>query len=76
MIDLWDLFRHPDEQVFHFNHRKGFNDGQRFDLSVRQIVGKWDRLTNEDGRGRAIIEALPQPMRKRQGRGKPGRCPT
>jgi transposase-like protein len=44
------LFRYLDEQAFRYNHRKGFNDGQRFDLAVRQIVGKrltWDQLTGK-----------------------------
>jgi hypothetical protein len=42
-VEPFHLFRYLDEQAFRFNHRKGLNDGQRFDLAVRQIVGK--RLT-------------------------------
>jgi hypothetical protein len=47
------LFRYLDEQAFRFNNRKDddghvLTDSDRFDLAVRQIVGKrltWDRLT-------------------------------
>ena len=47
-VEPFHLFRYLDEQAFRYNHRKGFNDGERFDLAVRQIVGKrltWDQLT-------------------------------
>jgi len=33
-----------------YNHREGFNDGQRFDLAVCHIIGKrltWDQLTGK-----------------------------
>ena len=46
-VEPFHLFRYLDEQAFRYNHRQGLNDGQRFDLAVRQIVGKrltWDRL--------------------------------
>ena len=49
-VEPYHLFRYLDEQAFRYNHRKGFNDGQRFDLAVRQIVGKrltWDQLTGK-----------------------------
>ena len=49
-VEPFHLFRYLDEQAFRFNHRKGFNDGQRFDLAVRQIIGKrltWDQLTGK-----------------------------
>jgi hypothetical protein len=37
------LFRYLDEQAFRFNNRVDMNDADRFDLAIRQIVGK--RLT-------------------------------
>lgn len=50
-VEPFHLFRYLDEQAFRYNHRKGFNDGQRFDFAVRQIVGKrltWDQLTGKE----------------------------
>jgi hypothetical protein len=49
------LFRYLDEQVYRYNNRKdddgnNLTDGDRFDMAVRQIVGKWltwDRLTGK-----------------------------
>jgi hypothetical protein len=46
-----------DEQMFRYNNRKDadgepLKDADRFDLAVRQIVGKrltWDRLTGKSG---------------------------
>jgi transposase-like protein len=49
-VEPFHLFRYHDEQVFRYNHRK-MNDGERFDIVVREIVGKrltWDRLTGKD----------------------------
>jgi transposase-like protein len=54
-VEPFHLFRYLDEQMFRYNNRKDaegepLNDGQRFDLAVRQIVGKrltWDRLTGK-----------------------------
>ena len=49
-VEPYHLFRYLDEQAFLYNNRKGMNDGQRFDLAVRQIVGKrltWDQLTGK-----------------------------
>ena len=49
-VEPFHLFRYLDEQAFRYNNRKGMNDGQRFDLAVRQIVGKrltWDQLTGK-----------------------------
>jgi hypothetical protein len=49
-VEPFHLFRYLDEQSFRYNNRKGMNDGQRFDLAVRQIVGKrltWDQLTGK-----------------------------
>jgi hypothetical protein len=40
-----------DEQTSRYNSRKDINDSDRFDLAVRQIVGKrltWDRLTGKE----------------------------
>ncbi len=49
-VDPVHLQAYVDEQVFRFNNRsKKVNDGQRFDMAVRGIVGKrltWDQLTN------------------------------
>jgi hypothetical protein len=47
-----------DEQAFRYNYRK-VNDGERFDIVVRQIVGMrltWDRLTGKD-----LLESCPIP---------------
>jgi hypothetical protein len=48
------LFRYLDEQVYRYNNRatkeNPLDDGDRFDLAVRQIVGKrltWDVLTGK-----------------------------
>src|SRR5712692_9275486 len=49
-IEPFHLFRYLDEQAFRYNNRKGMNDGDRFDLVVRQIVGKrltFDQLTGK-----------------------------
>ena len=53
-VEPFHLFRHPDEQAFRYNNRKGLNDGERFDIAVRRIFGKrltWNHLTGktEDG---------------------------
>jgi transposase-like protein len=41
-VEPFHLFRYIDEQAFRFNNRK-MTDGERFDIGVREIVGK--RLT-------------------------------
>jgi transposase-like protein len=41
-VEPFHLFRYIDEQAFRFNNRK-MSDAERFDLGVREIVGK--RLT-------------------------------
>lgn len=49
-VEPFHLFRYLDEQAFRFNERT-LTDGQRFDMAVRQIVGKrltWDALTGKD----------------------------
>jgi transposase-like protein len=55
-VEPFHLFRYLDEQAFRYNHRKGLNDGQRFDLAVRQIVGKrltFDQLTGKTAEAEA-----------------------
>jgi len=49
-VEPFHLFRYLDEQAFRYNNRKGLNDGERFDIAVRRIVGKrltWDVLTGK-----------------------------
>jgi len=49
-VEPFHLFRYLDEQTYRFNNRR-MNDGERFDLAVRQIVGKrltWDVLTGKE----------------------------
>jgi transposase-like protein len=46
-VEPFHLFRYLDEQAFRYNNRKGFDDKDRFDTAVRQIVGKrltWNQL--------------------------------
>ena len=48
-VEPFHLFRYLDEQAFRYNNRK-MKDGDRFDIVVRQIVGKrltWDQLTGK-----------------------------
>jgi transposase-like protein len=48
-VEPFHLFRYIDEQAFRYNNRK-MSDGDRFNMVVRQIVGKrltWDRLTGK-----------------------------
>jgi transposase-like protein len=55
-VEPFHLFRYLDEQAYRFNHRKDddgkpLDDGQRFDLAVRQIVGKrltWAEVTGKE----------------------------
>jgi len=55
-VEPFHLFRYLDEQAFRYNNRKRedgepLTDSDRFDLAVRQIVGKrltWDRLTGKE----------------------------
>jgi transposase-like protein len=51
-VEPYHLFRYVDEQAFRFNNRVDMNDADRFDLAIRQIVGK--RLTYSEliGSGR------------------------
>jgi transposase-like protein len=49
-VEPFHLYRYLDEQMFRYNNRKDMNDGQRFDLAVRQVVGKrltWQQLTGK-----------------------------
>jgi transposase-like protein len=54
-VEPFHLFRYLDEQVYRYNHRKDdsgapLNDFDRFDIAVRQIVGKrltWNHLTGK-----------------------------
>jgi transposase-like protein len=49
-VEPFHLFRYIDEQAFRFNNRKDMNDSDRFDLAVRQIVGKrltWAEVTGK-----------------------------
>jgi transposase-like protein len=51
-VEPFHLFRYLDEQAFRYNNRVGLSDKDRFDLAVRQIVGKrltFDQLTGKDG---------------------------
>ena len=60
-VEPCHLFRYLDEQAWRYNNRKGMNDGDRFDLAVRQIVGKrltWDQLTGKMGEP----ETQPEPF--------------
>jgi len=51
-VEPYHLFRYVDEQAFRFNNRIDMNDSDRFDLAVRQIVGKrltWAEVTGKAG---------------------------
>ena len=61
-VEPFHLFRYLDEQAFRFNNRS-LTDGERFDIVVREIVGR--RLTYAELTGKVA------PKRStRQGRGK------
>lgn len=55
-VEPFHLFRYLDE-AYRYNYRKDeqgsqLSDGARFDMAVRQVVGKrltWDKLTGKDG---------------------------
>jgi hypothetical protein len=56
-VEPFHLFRYLDEQMFRFNNRatkdNPLNDSDRFDLAIRQIVGKrltYASLTGKVGR--------------------------
>jgi len=49
-VEPYHLFRYLDEQSFRYNNRRDMNDADRFDLAVRQIVGKrltWAEVTGK-----------------------------
>jgi transposase-like protein len=51
-VEPFHLFRYVDEQAFRFNNREDMNDSDRFDLAVRQVVGKrltWAEVTGKVG---------------------------
>jgi transposase-like protein len=55
-VEPFHLFRYVDEQVFRYNHRatreKPMTDADRFDLALRNIVGKrvtYKELTGKEG---------------------------
>jgi len=55
-VEPFHLFRYLDEQAFRHNNRKGMNDGQRFSIAVKQIVGKrltWDQPTGKQAEAAA-----------------------
>jgi len=54
-VEPFHLFRYLDEQACRFNHRK-MTDAERFDIAVRQIVGK--RLTYKELTGK-VEETAP-----------------
>lgn len=50
-VEPFHLFRHLDEQAFRYNNRKDMNDGERFELAMRNVVGR--RVTYEQLTGKA-----------------------
>ena len=53
-VEPFHLFRYLDEQAYRFNNRK-MNDGDRFDLAVRQIVGKRLMYADLTGKGQEAV---------------------
>ncbi len=50
-VEPFHLFRYIDEQAFRYNNRKDMRDADRFDLAVRQCIGKrltWAELTGKE----------------------------
>jgi transposase-like protein len=54
-VEPFHLFRYLDEQTWRYNNRK-MDDGDRFDLAVRTIVGK--RLTFDELTGKTPVAQL------------------
>ena len=50
-VEPFHLFRYLDEQAFRYNHRKGMNDGERFAVAMKRIVGR--RVTYKELTGHA-----------------------
>ena len=51
-VEPFHLFRYVDEEAFRYNNRRDMTDSDRFDLAVRQIVGKrltWAEVTGKVG---------------------------
>jgi hypothetical protein len=49
-VEPFHLFRYVDGQAFRYNNRKDMTDSDRFDLAVRQVVGKrltWAEVTGK-----------------------------
>ena len=49
-VEPFHLFRYIDEQAFRYNNRNDMTDSDRFDLAVRQIVGRrltWAEVTGK-----------------------------
>jgi hypothetical protein len=65
-VEPFHLFRYIDEQAFRYNNRKDMNDSDRFDLAVRQIVGKRGHRQGARFTNRKLTKKEAQ----RQGRGK------
>jgi transposase-like protein len=58
-VEPFHLFRYIDEQAFRYNNRRNMDDSDRFDLAVRQIVGKrltWAAVTGQDGKSETRID--------------------
>jgi transposase-like protein len=56
-VEPFHLFRYVDEQAFRFNNRTNMTDSDRFDLAVRQIIGKrltWAEVTGKAGERPAV----------------------
>ena len=57
-VEPFHLFRYVDEQAFRFNNRIEMSDSDRFDVAVRQVVGKrltWAEVTGKVGEKQAAI---------------------
>jgi transposase-like protein len=57
-VEPFHLFRYLDEQAFRYNNRKSFDDKTRFDMAVRQVVGKrltWNQLIGKQPDERASV---------------------
>ena len=61
-VEPFHLFRYLDEQVYRFNNRK-LNDGERFDIAVRGVVGK--RITFDQLTGKEQPSSSPNPVELR-----------
>ena len=56
-VEPFHLFRYLDEQAFRYNNRKEMNDSDRFDLAVRQVIGKrltWAEVTGKERKEQAV----------------------